>query len=122
MDSEELKAMGAKYGRLGTLQVEITRATIRARVQDYDYGGKQETDEAVPEKALKGRSLTVAAKQVFLTHRGLPTDVYDRMKSAGFMLPKSTLLSTPIQGAKQYIVRFLYRTRGKVTSLVFLQH
>ena len=58
--TDELKSLASQYDQLGTLEVRITR--------EMDYGDTERRSKAVnntgiiPEKALKGRSLNVAAQ------------------------------------------------------------
>jgi hypothetical protein len=58
--------MASKYGQLGTLQVKLERTEKGERVDRINRVATTfQGDESVPEKALKGRSVTVAAKYNF---------------------------------------------------------
>ena len=57
---DDLASLQDKYGELGSLNVEVHRTRVE-EVADFSFRALRK-DELVPEKALKGRAIAVAAR------------------------------------------------------------
>jgi hypothetical protein len=65
--SDAIEDLKSKYGQLGSIKVEFWRKALVSEVSygDVNYGLR--ATEAVPEKALKGRALTLETRLVALS-------------------------------------------------------
>lgn len=62
---EDIATLKEKYSQLGCLHVAVYRMRVSGWVEQ-PLQNYSERDEDIPEKALKGRAIAVAAKQVVL--------------------------------------------------------